>query len=69
MSNMTYMASRRSGGRTSCAPDKRRISVTISEEAFEALRERADEAHQGLSGHAAEILHAVLIRRDGSRNS
>lgn len=60
MSNTTYMASRRAGGRGSCAPDKRRISATVSEETFLALQARADAAHRGLSGEVAEILTQTL---------
>jgi hypothetical protein len=60
MSNQTYLASRRAGGRGSCAPDKRRVSVTLSEETFLALQARADRAHRGLSGEVAEILTREL---------
>lgn len=79
MSNTTYMASRRTGGRANCAPDKRRVSTTISEEAFVALQARADASHLGLSGEAAKAideyvglaaartnrLHGVAINEDG----
>jgi hypothetical protein len=62
MSNVTYLASRRTGGRRSCAQDKRRISVTVPEETFLALRERADRQHRGLSGEASELLsYAVRV--------
>lgn len=71
---LTYMASKRTGGRGSCAPAKRRVSVTIPEETFLALRDRADAAHRGLSGEVAEILtrelgpnrlHGAYIKEDG----
>lgn len=62
MSNTTYLASRREGGRSNCAPGKRRISVTVSESTFLALRARADRQHRGLSGEASELLsYAVRV--------
>jgi hypothetical protein len=57
MSNTTYLASRRAGSRTNCAEGKRRISVTLTEEAFVALRDRADRNHRGISGEASELIH------------
>lgn len=62
MSNTTYRASLRVGGRGSCASDKRRISVTLSEETFLALQANADAAHHGLSGEAAEAIERDLSR-------
>jgi hypothetical protein len=56
MTNTTYIVSRRSGGRANCAPDKRRISVTVPEETFLALQQRADANHRGLSGEASELI-------------
>jgi hypothetical protein len=53
LSNTTYTASLRQGGRSSCGPGMRRISVTVTEDAFLALRRLADAAHRGLSGEAA----------------
>jgi hypothetical protein len=65
MSNTTCMASIRNGTRAGCAPCRVRVSVTLKEETFQALRARADAAHRGLSGQAAvEIERAgiVLVR-------
>jgi hypothetical protein len=62
MINTTYTASRRNGTRAGCAPGSRRISVTLSEETFHALRDRADAAHHGLSGEAAEAIERDLAR-------
>jgi hypothetical protein len=56
----TYIASKRNGGRTSCADGKVRISATISEAAFLALRKRASAAHRGLSREVAEILEQAV---------
>lgn len=56
MSNRTYIVSRRTGGRANCAPDKRRISVTVPEAIFWALQQRADVNHRGLSGEASELI-------------
>ena len=60
MSNVTYMASRRSGTRAGVAPGRVRICVTLTEETFEALRTRADANHHGLSGEAALIIEETL---------
>jgi hypothetical protein len=57
----TFIASKRIGGRKSCADGMVRVSTTISEEAFMALRSRADAAHTGISGQAAAILEQALI--------
>lgn len=62
MVNTTYTTSRRQGTVAGCAPGSRRISVTLSEQTFQALREQADEAHHGLSGEAAEAIERDLKR-------
>lgn len=62
MINTTSLASRRNGTTAGCAPGSRRISVTLSEQTFQALRERADAAHHGLSGEAAEAIERDLAR-------
>lgn len=62
MANITHMVSRRHGGMTGCAPGSRRISVTLSESTFNALRDAADAAHHGLSGEAAEAIERDLRR-------
>lgn len=60
MANTTYLASRRNGTRTGCGPGSVRLSVTIPEETFVALRERAGAAGHGLSGEIAEILKTII---------
>jgi hypothetical protein len=65
MSNLTFKASLRAGGRGSCAPGKRRISATISEAAFLALRSRAHASHRGLSGEAADIIERAVATPEG----
>jgi hypothetical protein len=62
MSNTTYLASKRSGTRAGVAPGRVRLSITLSEGTFEALRARADAAHRGLSGEAAEAIERVLAQ-------
>jgi hypothetical protein len=62
MTNTTHLASKRQGTSAGCAPGSRRISVTLSEETFHALRDRADAAHHGLSGEAAEAIERDLAR-------
>lgn len=60
MTNTTHLASKRQGTVAGCAPGSRRISVTLSEQTFLALREAADAAHHGLSGEAAEAIERDL---------
>lgn len=66
MSNTTYMASIRNGTRAGCADGRVRISITLTEETFLALRERADANHRGLSGEASELL-GYAVRANPSR--
>lgn len=62
MSNQTYLASKRNGGRANMAPGRVRLSITISEGTFEALRARASAARRGLSGEAAAAIEQVLAQ-------
>lgn len=65
MSNYTtYMASRRTGTQAGAGPGSRRISVTLSEETFQALQRAADATHHGLSGEAAEAIERDLRRAE-----
>ena len=64
MSNTTYTAPLRQGGRSSCGPGMRRISVTLTEDAFLALRRLADAAHRGLSGEAAIAIDRYVAAAD-----
>jgi hypothetical protein len=56
----TYMALRRSGSTADCAEGRRRISVTLKEDTFYALRSSADASHRSLSGEAATLLDEAL---------
>jgi hypothetical protein len=56
LSNTSYITGRRQGTRAGVAPGSVRICVTLSEQAFKALRARAEAAHHTLSGEAALIV-------------
>lgn len=58
MANTSYMALRRKGGKA--APGSKRVNVTLREEEFEALRERADASHRAVAGEAAVLIRAGL---------
>ena len=62
MANTTYLATKRSGTRSGVARGRVRLSVTLREDVFEALKARAAEAHHGLSGEAAEAIERDLTR-------
>lgn len=62
MANTTSLASRRTGTRSGVAPGRVRLSITLREDVFEALKARAAEAHHGLSGEAAEAIERDLTR-------
>lgn len=62
MANTVFTTSGRKGTTTGCAPGSRRISVTLSESTFNALRDAADAAQHGLSGEAAEAIERDLRR-------
>lgn len=59
MANTSYMASRRNGGRA--APGSRRVNVTLHDQEFEALRQRADASHKGVAGEAADLIRVGLM--------
>lgn len=67
MTNTTHLASKRHGTVAGCAPGSRRISVTLSEQTFQALRKVADANHHGLSGEAAEAIERDLKRAEALR--
>lgn len=60
MSNVSYMASRRQGTRAGVAPGSVRISVTLKESVFLALRARADASAHAVAGEAADIITAAV---------
>lgn len=62
MANTTYLASGRNGTRAGVACGRVRLTVTLREDVFEALKARADKAHHGLSGEAAEAIERDLTR-------
>jgi hypothetical protein len=64
----TYMALRRSGSTADCAEGRRRISVTLKEDTFYALRSSADASARSLSGEAAAILSDLLKGVEGDRD-
>ena len=66
MSNETYIVSRRKGSRVGCADGSVRVSVTLKQGTFEALRRRADAAHHTLSGELAFIADAAIGAGQGS---
>jgi hypothetical protein len=69
MSNYTsYLALRRSGSHAGCAEGSVRISVTVSEQTFYALRSSADASKRSLSGEAAALLDETLAGVVGEAN-
>jgi hypothetical protein len=64
----TYQALRRSGSTADCAEGRRRISVTLKEETFYALRSSADASARSLSGEASAILTEALSGVEGDAN-
>jgi hypothetical protein len=62
MSNTLYRTAEREGTRTGCAPGSRRVTVTLPEATFQALRSRATTNHHGLSGEAADAIERDLKR-------
>lgn len=67
MSNTTALATRRTGSRTGCGPNSRRVMVTLAEDTFQALQRAADANHHGLSGEAAEAIERDLRRAEALR--
>jgi hypothetical protein len=66
VSNTTYIVSRRNGTRAGCAAGRVRISITLTEEVFLTLRDRADAVHHSLSGEVALMIERDLARsREG----
>jgi hypothetical protein len=57
----SYTTARRQGTRAGVAPGSVRLCVTIKEDVFLALRERAVASTHTLSGEAADILTRELI--------
>lgn len=62
MSNTSYMTSRRNGTRAGCADGSVRICITLSEETFRALRDRAAGRAHTLSGEAALLIEERLAK-------
>jgi hypothetical protein len=58
MANRTYKAALRQGSKAS--PGSKRVSVTIKEADFQALRAVADKKHQTIGGTAADLIRAAL---------
>lgn len=56
MSNTTHLTSKRSGTRAGCADGRVRISITLTDEVFNALRDRAAGRGHSLSGEAAILI-------------
>jgi hypothetical protein len=59
--NSSLSALQRNGSKTGCAGSVR-ISITVSEETFQALKANAIANHHGLSGEAAEAIERDLAR-------
>ena len=55
-SNSSLSAMKRTGSKSGCGPGSVRVSVTVSEETFNALKARAIENNHGLSGEVAEAI-------------
>jgi hypothetical protein len=60
MSNTSYMTANRRGTRAGCADGRVRICVTLKEETFVALRDRAAARSHTLSGEAAILIEKTV---------
>lgn len=68
MSNTSYITSRRNGTRAGCADGRVRLSVTLTDETFQWLRDRAAGQAHTLSGEVAliiERMYGASINQDG----
>jgi hypothetical protein len=61
MSNTSYITAKRNGTRAGVAEGRTRICITLSEEVFLALRDRAAGRAHTLSGEAALIIEQKLF--------